>query len=158
MGGFTKFDPRTFLGSEEPRPIHAKAAKLAKGFYGPDSTLATLATLEAHRAGCQNSAALPGDASAKLLAPLFKPMSPAYGEPGFSEPCASRIGRVEDWPDGPRSCTSAGSAARGVPMAMASICAQAASAAGTAPRIARKAVRHDPRDDLGWMLERHGRG
>src|SRR5277367_5803109 len=102
MGGFTKFDPRAFLGSEESRQIPAKSAKLAKVCNEPDQTLATLATLAAHRAVSENPAALTDDdAPAKLLAPLFKPLSPADGEPGLSEPCAARVGRVEDRPDGP---------------------------------------------------------
>jgi hypothetical protein len=38
---------------------------------------------------------------AELLAPLFKPMLPPDGVPGFTEPSAARIGRAEDWADGP---------------------------------------------------------
>jgi hypothetical protein len=44
---FTKFDPRSFLESEEPRVHHAKAANPAKGAQGRDPALATLATLAA---------------------------------------------------------------------------------------------------------------
>jgi hypothetical protein len=101
MCGFTKFDPRAFLASEAPSPSPAKAAKLAKVFEEPDQSLATFATLAGHRAGSQNPAGLAGEgASAELLAPLFKPMSAADGEPSLSEPCAARVGRVEDRLDG----------------------------------------------------------
>lgn len=98
MSGFTKFDPRAFLRSEEPTPIPAKPAK---AFHGPDPTLATLATLAAPGAGSQNPAAPAGErAPAGLLAPLFKPTLPAEGEPGFEHPCVTRRGRVEKRPAG----------------------------------------------------------
>jgi hypothetical protein len=94
MGGFTKFDPHSFLESEAPGRIPAKAAKLAKPFHEPDRTLATLAALAAHGPGSQNPAAY--HARAELLAPLFAPMSPADGEPSFGKPYATRCGRVEE--------------------------------------------------------------
>jgi hypothetical protein len=61
MGGFTKFDPRAFLGSEETRPSPAKPAKPAKVFAGLDPTLATLATLAARPAGSLNPATPAGN-------------------------------------------------------------------------------------------------
>jgi hypothetical protein len=36
----------------------------------------------------------------QLLAPLFQPLSPVDGEPGFDQPCDTRRGRVEERPDG----------------------------------------------------------
>jgi hypothetical protein len=99
MGRFTKFDPRAFLESEEPRPIPAKPANPAKAFHGPDPTLATLATLAANQAGSRNPAVPVGDgAPAELLAPLFKPTWPADGEPALDLPCAARRGRIEELP------------------------------------------------------------
>jgi hypothetical protein len=96
MGGFTKFDPRAFLRSEEPRSIHANSAKPAKATNQPDQTLAGLATLAATRADSQNRVSPDSDGtSAELLAPLFKPAPLAESEPGFGEPCVARRGRVE---------------------------------------------------------------
>ena len=40
MGGFTKFDPRAFLRSEESRSSHANSAKPAKATNQPDQALA----------------------------------------------------------------------------------------------------------------------
>jgi hypothetical protein len=96
MGGFTKFDPRAFLRSEEPRSIHANSAKPAKAANRPDQALAGLATLAATRVDSQNRI-LPGsdETSIELLAPLFNPAPLTEGEPGFYEPCAARSGRVE---------------------------------------------------------------
>jgi hypothetical protein len=95
--GFTKFDPRAFLESEERRRTAAKPAKPAKVFDRLDPTLATLATLAARRAGSQNPATLVSDGGrAELLAPLFKPMLPANGEPSLEQPCAARRGRVQE--------------------------------------------------------------
>jgi hypothetical protein len=54
------------------------------------------AALAASRPGSQNPTAPASDrAPAALLAPLFKPTSPADGEPGLDQPCAARRGRVE---------------------------------------------------------------
>ena len=101
---FTKFDPRAFLENEERRGAAAKPAKAAKAperEAEASATLATFAALAAHQAGSQNPAALVGDrAPAELLAPLFKPTSPAVGEPEFEQPCVTRRGRVEVRPDG----------------------------------------------------------
>jgi hypothetical protein len=55
------------------------------------------AALTAPRPGSQNPAAPASDrAPAELLAPLFKPASPADGEPGLEQPCAARRGRVQE--------------------------------------------------------------
>ena len=96
MGGFTKFDPRAFLRSEEPRSSHANSAKPAKATNQADQTLAGLAALAATRADSRNRV-LPysDETSIELLAPLFNPASPAENEPGFCEPCVARRGRVE---------------------------------------------------------------
>ena len=96
MGGFTKFDPRAFLRSEEPRSSHANSAKPAKATNQPDQALAGLATLAATRVDSQNRV-LPdrAETSTELLAPLFNPAPLAESEPGFCEPCVARRGRVE---------------------------------------------------------------
>jgi hypothetical protein len=55
------------------------------------------AALAAPRSGSQNPAAPASDrAPADLLGPLFKPTSPADGEPGLEQPCATRRGRVQE--------------------------------------------------------------
>ena len=96
MGGFTKFDPRAFLRSEESRSSHANSAKPAKATNQPDQALAGLATLAATRADSQNRVSPDCDGtSAELLAPLFNPTPLAESEPSFCEPCVARRGRVE---------------------------------------------------------------
>jgi hypothetical protein len=96
MGGFTKFDPRAFLRSEEPRSSHANSAKPAKTTNQPDQALAGLATLAATRADSQNRVLPVRDGPAtELLAPLFTQAPLAESEPGFCEPCVARRGRVE---------------------------------------------------------------
>jgi hypothetical protein len=96
MGGFTKFDPRAFLRSEELRSSHANSAKPAKATNQPDQALAGLATLAATRVDSQNRVLPDSDqTSIELLAPLFNPAPLAESEPGFSEPCVARRGRVE---------------------------------------------------------------
>jgi hypothetical protein len=96
MGGFTKFDPRAFLRSEEPRSSHANSAKPANATNQQDQTLAGLAILAATRADSQNRVLSDSDGtSTELLAPLFNPASLAESEPGFGEPCVARRGRVE---------------------------------------------------------------
>jgi hypothetical protein len=93
---FTKFDPRTFLESEEPRATPAKAANVAKVLDGPAPALASLAALAACDLDSHDSAAAP---EAELIAPSpwFESVArPAEGEPGFELPCAARRGRVGD--------------------------------------------------------------
>jgi hypothetical protein len=86
MGGFTKFDPRAFLRSEESRSSHANSAKPAKAANQPEA-LAGLATLAAARVDSQNRVLPDSDqTSIELLAPLFNPAPLAESEPGFSEP------------------------------------------------------------------------
>jgi hypothetical protein len=93
---FTKFDPRAFLESEEPRVTPAKAANVAKVLDGPAPALASLAALAARDPDSHNAAAAP---EAELIAPStwFECVArPAEGEPGFEHPCAARRGRVGD--------------------------------------------------------------
>ena len=96
MGGFTKFDPRAFLRSEEPKSSDANSAKPAKATNQSDQALAGLATLAATRVDSQYRVSPERDeTSIELLAPLFNPAAVAECEPGFCEPCVARRGRVE---------------------------------------------------------------
>jgi hypothetical protein len=92
---FTKFDPRAFLESEEPKGPPAKAANIAKVLDGPAPALASLATLADCDPDSYNAAA--PDAELIAPSPWFECVArPAAGEPGFEHPCAARRGRVGD--------------------------------------------------------------
>jgi hypothetical protein len=56
---FSRFDPRAFLESEEPRATPAKAANVAKVLDGPVPALASLAALAAYDIDSHDSAAAP---------------------------------------------------------------------------------------------------
>jgi hypothetical protein len=93
---FTKFDPRGFLESEEPRANPAKAANVAKVLDRPAPALASLAALAACDPDSQNTS-VTLDAELIAPSPWFESVArPAEGEPGFELTRAARRGRVAD--------------------------------------------------------------